>query len=148
MQRPRLLILNGPGLQASELDQVRRHCDPVAASCEVEMEYRVARDVLEMASWIDQCEQLANAVIINPGENSAESADNILYYREPVNALANSGFPAIELHLTNPFLAVDNENRVPLAEQGKMGLICGFGIHGYTLAIRSIARQVGGAVAS
>jgi len=146
-----VLVLNGPNLNllgrrepavygAHTLDDVHAHC---AAACEAHgfvLDFRqsnhegVLLDALHEAGQAQAAGTLAG-VVLNAG---AYTHTSIALH----DAIRGAQVRTIELHLTNVHAREPFRHHswiAPVAE----GVIAGFGIHGYALAIAALAARAG-----
>ncbi len=135
---PNILILNGPnlnmlGLREPEiygrqtLDDVRALCEAHAEGHGLTVDFRHSNHEGELVDWIQQARCSHAGIILNPGAYTHTSI-------AIMDALRAVDLPTIEVHLSNihqrePFR---HRSYVALAARGS---ICGFGVHGYALAL-------------
>ena len=87
-----------------------------------------------------------DALIMGPmGDLSEETAPRFELCRAAITALANRGAPIVEVHMDNAFRTA--KSNIPQLREPdvKIGLICGLGVGGYSLAIESVALRQGAA---
>lgn len=141
--RSPILILNGPNLNMlgnrepeiygrDTLDDIRRACETHGKALGFEVALRQSNSEGELVDWIQQARGSCAGLIINPAAYTHSS----VAIRD---ALTLVDAPVIELHLSNIF------RREPFRHHSFVsavahGLICGFGSHGYILALDAIAR--------
>lgn len=117
------------------LDDIREACEAHAAALGLGVELRQSNSEGELVGWIQQARGDCAALIINPAAYTHSSL-------AIMDALAMLDVPVVELHLSNIFRreAFRHHSYVsPVAH----GLICGFGAHGYILALDAVARLIG-----
>ena len=133
-----ILILNGPnlnmlGLREPEiygrqtLDDIRALCESHAESQELAVDFRQSNHEGELIDWIQQAPKEHAGIILNPGGYTHTSV-------AIMDALRAVDLPAIELHLSNIHRREPFRRRSYVA-QAVRGSICGFGAHGYLLAL-------------
>ena len=143
-----ILILNGPnlnllGLREPEiygrrtLDDVRALCEGHAGGHGLAVDFRQSNHEGELIDWIQQAQGTHAGVILNPGGYTHTSV-------AIMDALRAVELPAIEVHLSNihrrePF------RRHSYVAQAVQGSICGFGAHGYLLALDGMRALLDGA---
>lgn len=143
---PRIAILNGPNLNllgtrepeiygSDTLDDIRVACEAHGAAIGLEIDLRQSNSEGELVDWIQEARGTRAGLIINPAAYTHSSV-------AIMDALQMLDAPVVELHLSNIFKreAFRHHSYVsPVAA----GLICGFGAHGYILALDAIARLIG-----
>lgn len=143
---PRIAILNGPNLNllgtrepeiygSDTLDDIRVACEAHGAAIGLEIDLRQSNSEGELVDWIQEARGTRAGLIINPAAYTHSSV-------AIMDALRMLDAPVVELHLSNIFKreAFRHHSYVsPVAA----GLICGFGAHGYILALDAIARLIG-----
>ena len=133
-----ILILNGPnlnmmGLREPEiygretLDDIRARCESHAKGCGLAVDFRQSNHEGELIDWIQQAPKVHAGIILNPGGYTHTSV-------AIMDALRAVVLPAIELHLSNIHRREPFRRRSYVA-QAVQGSICGFGAHGYLLAL-------------
>jgi 3-dehydroquinate dehydratase-2 len=139
----RVLVLNGPNL--GELGRREpaiygsdSHADLVAA-CQaagethgVEVEVRQTDAEATYLGWLHDCD--ADAVILNPGAWTHTS----VAIRD---AAASLSVPFVEVHLSNP-LAREQFRHTSYTAGLAVGLVAGFGLDSYRLAIGVLASRI------
>jgi 3-dehydroquinate dehydratase II len=139
-------VLNGPNLNLlglrepdiyghSTLADVEKLCRAAAAKHGLEVEFRQSNHEGALIDWIHQA-RTENAVgrVINPagyGHTSVAILD----------ALATLEAPIIEVHISN-IHAREPFRRRTYVSQVARGVLCGFGISGYVLAIDGLAALI------
>ncbi len=133
-----ILILNGPnlnmlGLREPEiygrqtLDDICALCESHAESHGLAVDFRQSNHEGELIDWIQQALKAHAGIILNPGGYTHTSV-------AIMDALRAVDLPAIELHLSNIHRREPFRRRSYVA-QAVRGSICGFGAHGYLLAL-------------
>jgi 3-dehydroquinate dehydratase II len=141
-----LYVINGPNLNllgtrepekygTATLADVEVLCRDAAGRHGYAVEFRQSNREGELVDWIQQAgRERAAGIVLNAAAYTHTSVAIL-------DAIAAVGVPTIEVHITNiharePFR---HESYVSMAAKG---LICGFGIHGYALAIDGLAALV------
>ena len=140
---PTILVLNGPnlnllGLREPEiygretLSDIEEACLERAAELGLQLDFRQSNHEGQLVDWIHEARQTADGIILNAGAYSHTSIALL-------DALAAAELPVVEVHLSNisrrePFRHHSYISRVA------RGVICGFGGHGYELALTAMAR--------
>ena len=139
----RLMILNGPNLNllgvrephiygTTTLAQVRENCERHAKQLGLELSFHQSNHEGELVDWIQEAgAKKAIGIVINPAGYTHTSV-------AIMDALLAVRLPAIELHVTNIHAREDWRNLSYVSKAAK-GMICGFGINGYALAIGGLA---------
>ena len=137
-------ILNGPNLNLlgrrepevygrATLVDVQKLCRETAKHHRFEVEFRQTNHEGEIVDWIHEAAaQGAAGIIINPGAYTHTS----IALRDAVAAV---DLPVIEVHISNIFSRESFRRRSHIAPVAKASL-CGFGVHGYALAIDGLAK--------
>ncbi len=142
-----VLILNGPNLDrlgtrepaiygtATFADLVAL-CTAEALTLGLAADVRQSNDEAELIGWLHEAADANSPVIINPAAFTHYS-----YALRDACALVES--PLIEVHLSNP--AAREEFRQTSVISGVAdGVIAGFGIESYRLALHAVARMTKG----
>ncbi len=143
----RIAVVNGPSLNllgtrepaiygTTTLAQIEVRLREVAASLDVEIEFSQFNGEGEIVDAIHAMRDSADGVLINGGAYSHSS----LAIRD---ALAGTGVPFVEVHLTNIF-AREPERRHSALADAAIGVVCGFGAMSYELALRGLVARLGG----
>jgi 3-dehydroquinate dehydratase II len=142
----KIMLLNGPNLNmlgvrepeiygSDTLDDIRATCLAKAASLGIEVDFRQSNSEGELVGWIQSARGDHDGVIINPAAYTHTSI-------AIMDALIAAELPVIELHLSNP-LRREAFRHHSYVSGVAHGVICGFGGHGYELALDAMARIVG-----
>lgn len=141
----RVLVLNGPNLNllgtrepdiygASTLRDVEQLCAGTGKELGMTVDFRQTNSEGEMVTWIQDARKTADAILINPAAYSHTSVAIL-------DALKAIGLPVVEVHLSNihqrePFRHHSYVSSVAF------GVICGFGVTGYRLALHALAEKL------
>ncbi|WP_240233489.1 type II 3-dehydroquinate dehydratase [Devosia lacusdianchii] len=141
----RVLVLNGPNLNllgtrepdiygAHTLKDVEVLCKTSGDELGLHVDFRQSNHEGELVTWIQDARKTADAILINP---AAYSHTSVAIH----DALKAVGLPVAEVHLSNihqrePFRHHSYVSSVAL------GVICGFGITGYRLALVALAEKL------
>jgi len=134
----KVLYLNGPNLNLLgtrepriygnlTLAEIERSITDKAASIGVETEFRQSNSEAELVAWIQGSKNLCSVIVINAGAFTHTS----LAIRD---AIAASGIPAIEIHLSNTHARESFRHFSYLSSVVK-GIIAGFGKDSYLMAL-------------
>ena len=142
---PEILVLNGPNLNMlgvrepdiygyETLADIEDLCNDRARSLGLTIDFRQSNFEGELVTIIQKSRDTAAGIIIN-GAGYTHTSVAIL------DALRISELPVIELHLSNIHAREAFRHKSYIA-QAAVGIICGFGAHGYVLAIDAMARLI------
>jgi 3-dehydroquinate dehydratase-2 len=139
-------VLNGPNLNLlgsrepeiygrATLADVEKLCRATAKQHSLAVEFRQSNHEGEIIDWIQEARaKKAAGLVINPagyGHTSVAILD----------ALAALEVPIIEVHISN-IHARESFRRRTYVSQVARAVLCGFGIHGYALAIDGLAALI------
>ena len=144
----RILVLNGPNLNrlgtrepdvygSVTLADIEVRAVACAAEHDFEIDFRQSNSEGDLVDWIQQAEGFAG-IIINAGGYTHTSVAIL-------DALRGAGLPVVEVHLSNIYQREEYRHTSYVSEIAN-GVICGFGAHGYELAIAGMAKMVHEAV--
>ena len=142
----KIMLLNGPNLNmlgvrepdiygTDTLDDIRAVCLDQGAALGIEVDFRQSNSEGELVGWIQSTRGDHAGIIINPAAYTHTSI-------AIMDALIAVELPVIELHLSNP-LRRELFRRHSYVSEVARGVICGFGGHGYELALEAMARIIG-----
>lgn len=137
-----ILVLNGPNLNLlgtrepdiygrASLDDVRAAAGAEAKRHGYVADFRQSNDEGQLVSWIQEARETAAGIVINAAAYSHTSIAIL-------DALIACGKPVIEVHLSNIYKR-DEFRHHSYVSRAATGVICGFGPHGYALAISAMA---------
>jgi 3-dehydroquinate dehydratase-2 len=138
-----LFVLNGPNLNLlgtrepaiygrATLKDVEKICQETAERCAFALDFRQSNHEGELVDAVHEAaNKEAAGLIINAGAYTHTS----VALRD---AIAAVGLPVIEVHISNIFAREDFRCISHIAPVSKATL-CGFGVHGYVLAIEGLA---------
>ncbi|WP_142849796.1 type II 3-dehydroquinate dehydratase [Telmatospirillum sp. J64-1] len=140
---PKILILNGPNLNmlgtrqpeiygSETLADVEASCRSHGETLEVAVDFRQSNHEGVLVDWIQEARLDQDGIIINAGAYTHTSVAIL-------DALLASGLPAIEVHLSNIHQRDPFRHHSYISKAAR-GMICGFGSHGYILAMDALAR--------
>jgi 3-dehydroquinate dehydratase-2 len=138
-----VLILNGPNLNmlgsrepdlygAETLEDIAAQCTERGAALGLEVDFRQSNTEGELVDWIQQASAAHAGLILNAGAYTHTSIAIL-------DALRAASVPIIEVHLSNIFQR-EEYRRHSYVSEAAGGVICGFGGHGYLLALEALAR--------
>jgi 3-dehydroquinate dehydratase-2 len=138
-------VLNGPNLNllgvrephlygSTTLAQVEQLCRRVACDMGLKCEFRQTNHEGFLVDWVQEAREQGAAVVINPAGLSFRSIPLL-------DALKTLERPIAEVHITNIHRR-ESLYRNSLVSLAATGVICGFGIFGYEMAIRAVAQHM------
>jgi 3-dehydroquinate dehydratase II len=148
-----VLILNGPNLNLlgkrephiyghETLADVEAQCRALGAELGLDIAFKQSNAEHQLIDWIHEARESAAGIIINPAAFTHSSI-------AIMDALSACAFPILEVHISNVHRREEfrHHSYVSLVATG---VIAGFGVHGYQLALRQMAhllerQAVGGA---
>jgi 3-dehydroquinate dehydratase II len=142
-----IYVLNGPNLNSlgtrepekygrSTLKDVEKLCRRTAARYGLEVDFRQTAREGELVEWFHEAKAKKVAgVVINPAGYSHTSIAIL-------DAISAVQLPTIEVHITNIHQREEFRQHSYVSKAAK-GVICGFGVEGYALAIQGLAGLIG-----
>lgn len=138
-----VLVLNGPNLNLlgqrepdiygrTTLEDIRKAVETRAAALKLSVDFRQSNDEGELVTAIQSARGKAAGLIINAAAYTHTSVAIL-------DALLACDVPVIEVHLSNIFRREEFRHH-SYVSRAATGVICGFGAHGYELALDAMAR--------
>lgn len=142
---PKILVLNGPNLNMlgvreptiygkDTLADVEALCKKTGKSLGVGIDFRQSNHEGELVTWIQEARGKMAGIVINAGAYTHTSV-------ALQDALALSELPVIEVHISNVYKREPFRHKSYISAVAR-GVLCGFGVHGYALAIDGLAKMV------
>jgi 3-dehydroquinate dehydratase-2 len=142
----KLLFLNGPNLNLlgqreptiygkTSLKDIEGRVRELAAQRGTEVDFRHSNSEGELVTWIQGAKGKFDAVVLN----AAAYTHTSIALRD---AIAATGVPTIEVHLSNIHAREEFRHRSLIAPVCK-GQIAGFGAHSYLLALDAALNGIG-----
>ncbi|MBM3531926.1 MAG: type II 3-dehydroquinate dehydratase [Alphaproteobacteria bacterium] len=142
---PKILILNGPNLNMlgvrepavygkGTLADVEKLCRTTAKALGLAVDFRQSNLEGELVTWIQQARGKMAGIVINAGAYTHTSVALL-------DALSLAELPVIEIHLSNIYKREAFRHKSYISPVAR-GVLCGFGAHGYALALEGLARMV------
>jgi 3-dehydroquinate dehydratase II len=136
-------VLNGPNLNllgrrephiygSTTLSDIERLLRDRAETAEVALAFRQSNHEGQLVDWIQDAGQAGAGVVINAGAYTHTS----IALRD---AIAGSGAPTIEIHLSNVHARESFRHRSLIAPVC-VGVICGFGSRSYVLGVDAMVQ--------
>jgi 3-dehydroquinate dehydratase II len=140
--QPLVAVLNGPNLNmlglrqpdiygSATLDDVEAICAETAERLALAIDFRQTNGEGELISWVQECRGRAAGIVINPGGYTHTSV-------ALMDALLAVELPVVEVHLSNIHRREEFRHR-SYVSRAAVGVLCGFGIRGYALALTAMA---------
>ena len=137
----KILIINGPNLNLlgdrekskygnDTLETVKKKCESHSKSINVEIKFEQSNIEGEIVTIIQKAKGIFDGIIINAAgytHTSVAILDGLLAVKLPV----------IEVHITNIYNREEFRSKSLISKAAK-GIICGFGVNGYIMALDSM----------
>jgi 3-dehydroquinate dehydratase-2 len=144
-----IYVLNGPNLNllgtrepekygSSTLADVEKLCRASASHHKIDIEFRQSNHEGVIVDTVHEAAAKgAIGIVLNPAGYTTTSIAIL-------DAIAAVKLPVIEVHITNIHARESFRHNSFVSKVAK-GVICGLGVHGYALAIESLAEMTGAA---
>lgn len=140
-----ILILNGPNLNllgtrqpevygTTTLGDIEAQCHAVAEDLGVTLAFAQSNAEGALVDRIHDARGTHHGLILNAGAYTHTSI-------ALMDAISSTEIPTVELHLSNIHAREDFRHTSYIARVA-VGVICGFGAHGYMLALQAMARHL------
>ena len=140
-----ILVLNGPNLNllgqrqpevygTTTLADIEALCRDTASALGVALTFVQSNSEGALIDAIHAARGTHDGIILNAGAYTHTSV-------ALMDALSSVDLPAIELHLSNVHAREEFRHTSYIARVA-VGVICGFGAHGYALALRAMAQHL------
>ena len=141
-----IFVLNGPNLNTlgkrepgiyggATLAAVEADCKAAAAPLGLSVDFRQSSHEGDLVDWIHEAGDKAGGVVLNAGAYTHTS----IAIHDAIRAMAP--LPVIEVHLSNIHAREPFRHKSMVAPVS-VGMICGFGPLGYTLALQALAARL------
>ena len=139
----KILIINGPNLNLLgereetkygkvTLDEVKNKCETHAKLINLTIKFEQSNIEGEIVTIIQNARKEFNGIIINAAGYTHTSVAIL-------DALLAIKLPTVEVHITNIYNREDFRKKSLISEAAQ-GIICGFGINGYIMALDSMKK--------
>lgn len=140
-----ILVLNGPNLNllgtrqpeiygSTTLADIEAMCHATAKTLGVSIRFEQSNVEGAMVDMIHAARGTQDGIILNAGAYTHTSV-------ALMDAVSSVGIPTIELHLSNIHAREEFRHTSYIAKVA-LGVICGFGAHGYVLALEAMAQHL------
>ena len=137
----KVLIINGPNLNligerekdiygSISFEEIKKECLKESNRLGIETDFRQTNNEGEIINWIHEVNSDYDGLIINPAGYTHTSIAIL-------DSLRSINKPKIEIHLSNIYNREEFRKK-SITSEGVNGLISGFGVNSYTLAIQAI----------
>ena len=142
---PLVYILNGPNLNLlgkrqphiyghETLADVEAECRTVAKELGLDIRFHQTNREYEIIEWIHEARENGAAIVINPAAFTHSSVAIL----DALNAFEK---PVFEVHISNIYKRESFRHHSYVSLRAD-GVISGFGLQGYTLALRRVAQLI------
>lgn len=140
-----ILVLNGPNLNmlgkrepgvygAKTLGEIEADTRAIGDSMGIDIDFRQSNHEGALVDWIHEALGRFRGIVINPGAYTHTS----IAIHDAIRAV---GLPTIEVHLSNVFAREEFRHHSYVSPVA-VGVICGFGPLGYSLALQALQPHV------
>ena len=119
------------------LASIGEDCTEAGKGLGFDIDFRQTNSEGQLVDWIHEAGEKAAGVVLNAGAYTHTS----IALHDAIRAM--TPLPVVEVHLSNIHAREEFRHRSMIAPVA-IGMICGFGALGYTLALRALASKVNG----
>jgi len=142
---PTILVLNGPNLNmlgqrepeiygSETLADIEAACAAKAKELGLAVDFRQSNAESDLVTWLQEARGTVAGAIVNAAAYTTTSIAIL-------DAVLVCEVPVIEVHLSNIYRREAFRQGSYLSKVA-VGVICGFGAHGYVLALEAMARML------
>lgn len=142
-----LLVLNGPNLNllgtrqpqvygSTTLADVEAMCREAGGRLGVGIDFRQSNHEGTLVDWIHEARGRHAGIVLNAGAYTHTSI-------ALMDAIASVELPVAEVHISNIHKR-EEFRHLSYVSKVAVGMICGFGPHGYVMGIEALVRHLGG----
>jgi 3-dehydroquinate dehydratase-2 len=139
-----VLVLNGPNLGrlgsrepevygSASFEELKTRVEKVANELGMVADVRQTNDEAELISWLHEAVDTETGVIINPAAFTHYSYG----LRDAAALVTKAGLKLIEVHISNPHAREEFRHNSVISGIAS-GVIAGFGIESYVLALKAL----------
>jgi 3-dehydroquinate dehydratase-2 len=121
------------------LEDIELQIKERASQSGIEVEFRQSNHEGELVDWVHQARGTSDAIVLNAGAYTHTS----IALRD---AISSAGVPTVEVHLSNVYSREEFRHKSHIAPVC-VGVICGFGMGSYLLALEAVAQYTKNVVA-
>ena len=141
----KILVINGPNLNLLgsrekekygnvSLQDIQKKCEAHSGEIGLKIDFKQSNVEGEIVNFIQDAREKYEGIIINAGGYTHTSVAIL-------DALLAVKKPTIELHITNIYKREDFRHK-SLISKAADGIICGFGVEGYIMALNGIKNLI------
>ena len=141
----KILIINGPNINLigtretdiygkTNISEIEDQCKKKGINVELEIDFRQTNSEGEIINWLHEVNNNFEGLIINPAGYTHTSISIL-------DSLKTIKKPKIEVHLSNIY-SREEYRKQSITGEGVNGIICGFGVNSYILAIEAIKKLI------
>lgn len=141
----KILIINGPNLNLlgkreesfygkTTFEDLKKACEQYAENKQIDLVFKQSNIEGEIVSLIQDSNEKFNGLIINAAGYTHTSVSIL-------DALMVIKIPSIELHISNIYSREEFRQKSLISKAVK-GIVCGFGVFGYLMAIDGILNLI------
>ena len=125
-----------PGIYGSKtLEDIAAECRQAGAALSLEIDFRQSNHEGDLVGWIQEAGDAAQGIVLNAGAYTHTS----IAIHDAIRGVAP--IPVVEVHLSN-IHAREPFRHISKVAPHAVGMICGFGPLGYTLALQALAARI------
>ena len=141
----KILIINGPNINLigtretdiygkTDISEIEDQCKNKGININLEIDFRQTNSEGEIINWLHEVNNNFEGLIINPAGYTHTSISIL-------DSLKTIKKPKIEVHLSNIY-SREEYRKQSITGEGVNGIICGFGVNSYILAIEAIKKLI------